>query len=409
MATIPPISHETPEPVPLCLKCRLPSHFVSACGVPFSPQEMSWFMPAGRKFFDIGKGADGTQSDLCKRCRDLDILRMLKEDIPWGSRAQLNEDQSDDGSSLSGRNIDPNGIDVDMVQKWLSSCKTLHPLTCSPYWTEELQDIRLIRVKGREIIKYPSRSCQYLALSYVWGDTIQGGFKLGQKLPVNLSRMIEDAMLFVKRLGREFLWVDSICIDQKDENDKRHQLKRMGDIYRGAYATIIALSGPSASWGLLRIGPNRQMYPQLSCIIGGKRLVGVMPTLSNLLWIAPCAKRAWTFQESLLSRRCIYISDFQVYFECNAMQCCETLDDERSWIHQLPRDRTFPGSDVGHGCLRHSFEHDPEPMITRYASRLVLYCYRSMTDPNDAVNAFSGILQDLEKKRMVQSSLLAFR
>jgi hypothetical protein len=61
----------------------------------------------------------------------------------------------------------------------------------------------------------------------------------------------------------------------------------MSIIYRGAYATIIALSGESADAGLPRLGPNVRICPQLTCSIDGKRLVGLMPTLSQLIWVAP--------------------------------------------------------------------------------------------------------------------------
>lgn len=176
----------------------------------------------------------------------------------------------------------------------------------------------------------------------------------------------------------------------------------MSIIYRGAYATIIALSGESADAGLPRLGPNVRICPQLTCCIDGKRLVGLMPTLSQLIWVAPWARRAWTLQEALLSPRCLYISDYQIYFECNAMQCSESLDQTKSWVHQVCRDpkptKDWTGAEVGAGVLRSPFQElsPAKERMGHFGSRIILYSYRSMTSDLDGLNAFSGILQYFE-------------
>ena len=48
-------------------------------------------------------------------------------------------------------------------------------------------------------------------------------------------------------MGDRYLWVDSVCIDQNDELEKAQQNGMMSEIYRGAYATIIAFSTSSVS------------------------------------------------------------------------------------------------------------------------------------------------------------------
>lgn len=174
----------------------------------------------------------------------------------------------------------------------------------------------------------------------------------------------------------------------------------MSTIYRGAYATIVALSGTSANAGLPRLTPNSRVYSQLSCCIDGKRLVGLMPTLSQQVWMARWGSRAWTLQEGQLSPRCIYIGDDQVYFECNAMQCSESLNEKSSWVHQTCRDfklspDEWSAQKIGAGVLRNDISHHNDRQL-HYGARLVLYNYRAMTYPVDALNAFSGILQFLE-------------
>jgi hypothetical protein len=127
---------------------------------------------------------------------------------------------------------------------------------------------------------------------------------------------MEDALSCVKVLGKQYLWVDSFCIDQLNATHKLDQINRMWSIYRGAYVTLIALSGRSADAGLPGLTPNRRVQSQMSCVIGEKRLFGLMPTLTQQIWMSPWGKRAWTLQEAILSPRCLYLSD-----HLNAVQC----------------------------------------------------------------------------------------
>lgn len=199
--------------------------------------------------------------------------------------------------------------------------------------------------------------------------------------------------------------MDSICVNQNDERHKLQQIQKMSSIYRDAYACIVSMCGSSMNDGLARVdGSSRVTHPQLSCSIDGMRLVGLFPTLSQQTHNTKWGSRSWTLQESLLSHRCIYISDHQAYFECNAMQCSESLDASGSWIHNT--DRTLAdvrsdeaGAKYGHGVLRNTLVGHgvPGDHMMVYGTLVSLYSWRSMTKSSDALNAFSGILQHLKE------------
>jgi hypothetical protein len=285
------------------------------------------------------------------------------------------------------------------IKNWLDSCDKLHTAKCRPVWAQYLPDIKFVQVATREIVQPLEVSFDYLALSYVWGGVTQRSYQLGSKVG-RLPQTIEDAIDLTRSLGKQYLWVDSLCIDQDDDKDKEKQIMTMKDIYSGAYVTIIALSGKSANAGLPRLKESKNMFSQLACRINEKCLVGMMPTLSQQIWRAPWGQRAWTLQEALLAPRCLHISDHQLYFECNGMQCCESLSDTRSWAHHLsleanPGQGGWLASKVGDGCLRTPIDI-PSHRLERYGSKLTLYSYRSMTNPMDGLNAFSGIIQFLE-------------
>lgn len=98
--------------------------------------------------------------------------------------------------------------------------------------------------------------------------------------------------------------------------------------------------------------------------------------------------------------RCLYICYSQLYFECNGMQCCESLNDMRSWAHHLRLDSILAhcewlASKVGDGCLRTPIDI-PFHRTERYESKLTFYSYRPMTKGSDGLNAFSVVLKFLK-------------
>ncbi|KAH0565586.1 hypothetical protein GP486_001019 [Trichoglossum hirsutum] len=302
--------------------------------------------------------------------------------------------------TLGGRQIDSRNINVNLILNWVEACTKRHDGSCLPVPTKELEEIRLIEIETRRVVRYPGPDYEYVALSYVWGGLTQDNYKLGDTLK-KLPRTLEDALLFTGKLGKKYIWIDSVCIDQSDEQDKANQIDKMWSIYRGAWLTIIALSGSSADAGFSRFS-REEYHPQLTCNIKGKTLVSLMPTLSQQIWVSPWGSRAWTLQEGLLSPRCLYVSDHQIYFDCSSMQCCESLDDSGSWAHRLtpasnPTEEGFVTwmlRQAGAGALRIPLDW-PSRRLEHWGEKLNLYSYRNMTYAGDAVKAFAGVLQRL--------------
>jgi hypothetical protein len=90
-----------------------------------------------------------------------------------------------------------------------------HDEACLPVSTKELEEIRLIEIETRKVVKCPGPECEYIALSYVWGDVTQENHRLGDTLKM-LPKTLEDSLLFTKKLGKGYIWIDSVCIDQSD-------------------------------------------------------------------------------------------------------------------------------------------------------------------------------------------------
>jgi hypothetical protein len=322
----------------------------------------------------------------------------------------LLQNDQEEQRTLGGRKIVPDEPDFSIINEWLDRCAHQHDTSCKPLFTNELHNVHLIDVESRTIVNHPGHECDDVALSYVWGGVEQRRYKLGERV-MELPRTLEDSIIFTKKLGKRYLWVDSVCIDQGNHTEKEDQIQRMRSVYRGAYITVIAISGPSANSGLPKMS-YKEVYQQATCCINGKRLVGVMPTLSQQVWVTPWGQRGWTFQEARLSPRCLFLSDHQIYFECKAIQWLESLDFRQSRVHNLSvaSNPTTGGFETwmmeqsGSGCFRHSIDsHDRR--LANYGFCVNMYTKRSLMYAEDALNAFTGLLQaftDMYPKGFIQ-------
>ncbi|KAI1277510.1 heterokaryon incompatibility protein-domain-containing protein [Xylaria sp. FL0933] len=88
----------------------------------------------------------------------------------------------------------------------------------------------------------------FVALSYYWGDhnALKRIVLSGDLVPItfNLYKALEE----LRR--REFyrVWVDDLCINQYDDEERSRQVLRMGAIYRSASLVFSHLRGPGQAW-----------------------------------------------------------------------------------------------------------------------------------------------------------------
>jgi hypothetical protein len=82
----------------------------------------------------------------------------------------------------------------------------------------------------------------YEALSYVWGssDKPRSVFIDECDLPITVNLHTALSRLRDRSFER-IIWVDSVCINQVDEQEKAHQIQSMADIYSQANRVIVYL------------------------------------------------------------------------------------------------------------------------------------------------------------------------
>jgi Heterokaryon incompatibility protein (HET) len=85
----------------------------------------------------------------------------------------------------------------------------------------------------------------YVALSYTWGKeepsaTIQVDGQL-----VTVRENLEAALRYLQQSDRPtILWIDAICINQRNEAEKSHQVQMMCEIYKKAFGALVWLGLP---------------------------------------------------------------------------------------------------------------------------------------------------------------------
>lgn len=264
----------------------------------------------------------------------------------------------------------------------------------------KLQTITLIDVRSRQLTRYKS-GMQYVALSYVWGGVSSPKRNRPFEFPHGVSTTIEHAMFVADKIGIQYLWADAVCINQHDPKEKSEQLPLMDYIYEQAFATIVAL-GAHANVGLPGVQGGQKRQPQIIAEFGSVKLLSRCPTLESQLEQSIWATRGWTYQEGVFSRRCIFFSQSQVYFHCNAMLCTEdspsaTMLYPTKGTMNPARESAYWATDITYIQRNSLWDRDTHGNIYTYLSYLGHYVWRDVSYDADAINAFSAILSRLER------------
>lgn len=295
-------------------------------------------------------------------------------------------------------------VDMDLIRAWLHHCENGHGKGCKPSLQYPLQSRRgptlLIDVIESCLVDTPSE-CRYIALSYVWGtgavfkhlrenSTSLRSPGILSSLPIPTT--IRDAMAVVYAIRERYLWVDSVCIIQNDLQMQQTEITRMGSIYANALFTIIAASGDNANSGLPGVRPGTREELQRSVKLkSGEVLSGIdfrPGSIDDTIW----GKRAWTFQERVLSTRVVIFFDTQVYWCCpKAMHSEELALEQALHVQRDPLSSPLPGLTISPSLE----PMEPDEYRKLYTALLFSYRQRRLTFQTDLLNAFTGISEVL--------------
>ncbi|KAI9767487.1 MAG: hypothetical protein M1839_004498 [Geoglossum umbratile] len=299
-----------------------------------------------------------------------------------------------------------------LIRVWLKVCEKLHEGPCVTKYDHPLPTRVLdVGVPGQphiiNLFESKGKVGRYIALSHCWGktpiiktlSTTLETFKSG--MPVeSLPKTFQEAILLTRRLGIQYLWIDSLCIIQDDEADWEREASQMASVYGNSYLTIAASSASDSTVGcfIQRTVRPCQSYKVKDCVPsedGNYTEVFVRQRLRQLCgleWFVgkrinvktdrPLETRAWTYQEDILPRRILKLYSDEIIFECE---------------QQTVRESLFERTNNSRGLRIANSNATPEVISDQWRSHVIQYSGRSFTYVKDRLPALSGIAYEFHK------------
>ncbi|KAL2071938.1 hypothetical protein VTL71DRAFT_11281 [Oculimacula yallundae] len=315
--------------------------------------------------------------------------------------------------------------------EWIAECTSSHNL-CGDNFPKLLPNRVLDLGSGdvcleARIVSGGGRSSRYGTLSHCWGQhgnqrvLTRATLHMWQQLfPVSqLPRIYQDAIAVAKRIGLQYLWIDSLCIIQDDKEDWIVESSSMADVYQNSYVTIAATCAVDSAAGMFSTTRPRYRPKAISYRRNG---VAAQIYASKCLshhdhyyaspysdWIArgspegssdmPLLSRAWVYQERILSPRVLHFMKEELVFEClTESQCeCRTVPSAFPPVknkHALSILQSFgngSGSEIRRGAQ--------SALQVRWHAIVGEYSRLSMTFEKDRLTALSGIVTQMQTYR----------
>jgi hypothetical protein len=270
----------------------------------------------------------------------------------------------------------------------------------------------------------------YATLSYCWGragdEWLCTEHRLDQYLDdidrKTLPATIRDCLVIAATLSIQYIWIDALCIIQDSASDWATESTKMGGIYYGSLLTIAAMASSHSDGGCFNETSRprfsdeiheeklqRTQYPRSDLVglenileDGSKSRLYLVTGKSGQRFFAndkryedevengPLSKRAWVFQEQMLSRRIIYYAQSQLFWEC---EHCRLSED--NWL-QIQASQIYPIT---------TYE---EPMSTLeviekwYLGAVQTYSARSLSHFTDKLVAISAAAKATYLNRHVE-------
>lgn len=262
---------------------------------------------------------------------------------------------------------------------------------------------------------YLERKPFYEALSYAWGDPAVTRQIIVNERAVNVTVNLAAALRRLRRrYGDRRLWVDALCINQQDNDEKSHQVNLMKDIYAKApkailwlgdfsddsQATIGAPPNPSVAMTKRQAVTAFRVLRRLaqlkidSCATPSRRALTPTPAEEDAveaLVQLPWWTRVWTVQEAILPRApAIVYGSLQIPLDTLLRASYSTQEHQFKRCCEQPEFEALLEKAHPLRYVREAATGDFLSHLT-FADALNLFRYREASDPRDRVFALLGL------------------
>ena len=241
----------------------------------------------------------------------------------------------------------------------------------------------------------------YKALSYTWGDSQKEcSISCGSE-SIAITANLAAALLQLRSpFTPRALWIDQICINQDDVDERSKQVALMRKIYSEAENVVIWLGeeGPDDEMAFRFVSVLLSHLPPLSASHGGAARQGliareVLPIVGSPAWIAlsrvfsrPYFRRSWIIQEVALARHAVvhcgpHVIDWDLLAAASSYQMGQLPSDAENAHDAVAAIMEFHRNDHGRG--------------NNIVDALFMSYRFNCTDPRDKVFAMLGLAQAL--------------
>ncbi|ETR97503.1 HET-domain-containing protein, partial [Trichoderma reesei RUT C-30] len=233
---------------------------------------------------------------------------------------------------------------------WFRECQATHA-HCSVGEAPEMPD-RVLDIaaednaSGVRLVHTHGRKARYACLSHRWGTDTSKALKQNINSLCDevswdyLSPTYQDSITFLRKFsnwhqqeyGEEirYIWIDSLCIIQDSKSDwKKHSLK-MSDIYSNSSLTLVESHGLHTEKRLFQDSTSRNPSKHVTVrdAQGKDHELHYRHTICHPTFMVaddnvPVWKRAWVFQERLLSHRLLVFGADELSWQCTGHHKCE--------------------------------------------------------------------------------------
>lgn len=203
---------------------------------------------------------------------------------------------------------------------------------------------------------------------------------------------MRDAIFATRSLGFRYIWIDTLCLNQDDDMEKLDQITKMHIFYSHAVMNLSAAAAGGGGEGMIR-----DRYPFFFAPLtipfattgnDSPRYAPVSVTFfkderRECIDDARIYSRGWVFQERMLARRVLHFASDQVYWECHALDVCDTV----------PSAKDMGGFERYHEKKALSVQSASFPAWQLWQDLIASYTRTNVTFAGDKLVALSALAQ----------------
>ncbi|PYH38078.1 HET domain-containing protein [Aspergillus neoniger CBS 115656] len=231
----------------------------------------------------------------------------------------------------------------------------------------------------------------YEALSYTWGSGIKSQSILIDGSLLSVTENLHTALIYLRDHQLErVLWVDAVCINQKDEDEKAKHIPYMRAIYAQADRVMVWLGEPDDNEGnaldtIHRLAEDKVLMLSTSATVLSS---GVNYNACLKMFRHDWFRRIWVLQEVGVARCVIFQCGFT---QVDGFAICEGLGGlETSFLPEY----IFPIVPLVRGAIFRS-RSTPKSRVTRSIGELIdMHHSHLATVSHDKIYALLGLCSD---------------